>query len=47
MLDAVGHPVTRLARTRLGPLTVGSLRPGQMRRLTGDEVAALQREVGL
>ncbi|WP_250707801.1 pseudouridine synthase [Actinomyces sp. 217892] len=47
MLDAVGHPVTRLARTRLGPLTLGSLKPGQMRRLRGDEVAALQREVGL
>ena len=47
MLDAVGHPVVRLARTRLGPLTIGSLKPGQMRRLTGDEVAALQKEVGL
>ena len=47
MLAAVGHPVSRLARTRLGPLTLGSLRPGQMRRLTGDEVAALQNEVGL
>ena len=47
MLDAVGHPVTRLARTRLGPLTIGALRPGQMRRLTGEEIAALQKEVGL
>ena len=47
MLAAVGHPVSRLARTRLGPLTLGSLRPGQMRQLTGDEVAALQNEVGL
>ena len=31
MLDAVGHPVTRLARTRLGPLRLGNLRPGQTR----------------
>ena len=47
MLDAVGHPVTRLARTRLGPLRLGNLRPGQTRPLSGEEIAALQREVGL
>ena len=47
MLDAVGHPVTRLARTRLGPLRLGNLRPGQTRTLSGEEIAALQKEVGL
>ncbi|MDU0347930.1 pseudouridine synthase [Actinomyces sp. MRS3W] len=47
MLDAVGHPVIRLSRTRLGPLTLGGLRPGAMRALTGEEINALQREVGL
>ena len=47
MLAAVGHPVTRLARTRIGPLTLGSLRSGRARRLTGAEVSALQNEVGL
>ena len=47
MLDAVGHPVTRLVRTRLGPLGIGGLGPGRMRRLSGGEIAALQREVGL
>ena len=47
MLDAVGHPVTRLARTRLGPLRLGTLRPGQTRPLSGEEIAALQKEVGL
>ena len=47
MLDAVGHPVTRLARTRLGPLRLGSLRPGETRALSGEEIAALQQEVGL
>ena len=41
MLDAVGHPVTRLARTRLGPLRLGNLRPGQTRPLSGEEIAAL------
>ena len=47
MLDAVGHSVTRLARTRLGPLRLGNLRPGETRTLTGEEIAALQQEVGL
>ena len=47
MLDAVGHPVTRLARTRLGPLRLGNLRPGQTRPLSGEEIAALQQEIGL
>ena len=47
LLDAVGHPVTRLARTRLGPLRLGNLRPGQTRPLSGEEIAALQQEVGL
>lgn len=47
MLDAVGHPVTRLVRTRLGPLGIGGLGPGRMRRLSGEEIAALQRETGL
>ena len=47
MLDAVGHPVTRLARTRLGPLRLGNLRPGQTRPVSGQEIAALQQEVGL
>ena len=47
MLDAVGHSVTRLARTRLGPLRLDNLRPGETRTLTGEEIAALQQEVGL
>lgn len=47
MLAEVGHPVTRLARTRLGNLSISGLAPGQIRRLTADEVAALQAEVGL
>jgi pseudouridine synthase len=42
MLKAVGHPVVALRRTRLGPLTLGGLRPGRWRHLTEDEVAALE-----
>lgn len=47
MLAAVGHPVVRLSRTRIGPLGIGFLRPGQVRALTGEEIRALQDEVGL
>ena len=43
MGEAVGHPVTRLVRTRIGPLRVGSLRPGTWRPLTVEEVRALER----
>ena len=41
MCEAVGHPVRRLVRTRIGPLRDPSLRPGQWRPLTPAEVAAL------
>jgi 23S rRNA pseudouridine2605 synthase len=41
MCEAVGHPVRRLERVAFGPLTLGDLRPGAHRRLTGDELAAL------
>ena len=41
MCEAVGHPVRRLVRTRIGPLTDTSLRPGSFRPLTGAEVRAL------
>lgn len=47
MFDALGHPVTRLARTAIGPLGLGRLRPGTYRRVTPDEVAALYRASGL
>jgi 23S rRNA pseudouridine2605 synthase len=43
MLDEVGYPVLRLRRVRVGPLALGSLRPGAWRVLTTDEVAALRR----
>lgn len=47
LCQAVGHPVQRLARTKLGPLTLSGLKPGQMRRISAEELMALQREVGL
>ncbi|HSL57826.1 MAG TPA: pseudouridine synthase [Acidimicrobiales bacterium] len=43
MCEAVGHPVVRLVRTRIGPIADRSLAPGAWRALTGDEVHALER----
>jgi 23S rRNA pseudouridine2605 synthase len=43
MCEAVGHPVQRLVRTRIGPLTDRKLKPGGWRELTIDEVRALER----
>jgi len=45
MCEAVGHPVTRLVRHRIGPLVDRKLEPGQWRDLTNAEVLALEREV--
>src|SRR5262245_12781512 len=47
MLEAVGHPVAKLRRTRYAGLDAGRLRPGQWRELTRDEVRGLRRLVGL
>jgi 23S rRNA pseudouridine2605 synthase len=41
MFAGVGHPVQRLVRTAVGPVRLGQLRPGQLRRLSRAEVAAL------
>jgi len=37
MCEAVGHPVTRLVRTRIGPLADRSLKPGEWREWSTDE----------
>jgi 23S rRNA pseudouridine2605 synthase len=46
MCETVGHPVRRLVRTRIGPVTDPGLVPGQWRRLTTSEVRALARAAG-
>jgi 23S rRNA pseudouridine2605 synthase len=43
MCEAVGHPVVRLVRTRIGPLAERRLKPGEWRSLTTAEVRALER----
>jgi pseudouridine synthase len=41
MCDAIAHPVERLRRTRIGPVSDRRLKPGQMRDLTPAEIRAL------
>jgi pseudouridine synthase len=47
MLAEAGHPVSRLVRTHVGPVALGSLRPGTTRRLTAREIGDLYAAVGL
>lgn len=42
---ALGHPVSRLVRERIGPVTLGDLQPGQWRYLTPAEVVQLRKDV--
>jgi 23S rRNA pseudouridine2605 synthase len=42
MLEAVGHPVRRLHRSRYGGLTLTGLEPGEWRDLTDDELEQLR-----
>jgi pseudouridine synthase len=42
MLEAVGHPVRELRRTKFGPLTDRRLKPGEWRELTADELRVLK-----
>jgi 23S rRNA pseudouridine2605 synthase len=45
MCEAVGHPVTRLVRTRIGTLADRRLKPGEWRPLSDDEVRALAASI--
>lgn len=47
MCTAVGHEVTRLVRTRIGPLSDPSLAPGESRQLSLSEVRKLMDAVGI
>ena len=46
MCEAVGHPVQKLKRTRFGPIGDRSLRPGQWRELSQEEVKKLKLKSG-
>lgn len=41
MTAAVGHPTLRLVRIAIGPITLGSLKPGEWRELTRAEIQRL------
>jgi 23S rRNA pseudouridine2605 synthase len=41
MLEAVGYPVRRLVRVRVGPVRLGRLRPGEVRELEPSEIRRL------
>jgi 23S rRNA pseudouridine2605 synthase len=45
MCEAIGHPVERLVRVRIGPLADRRLEPGAWRELTFDEIRSLERAV--
>jgi 23S rRNA pseudouridine2605 synthase len=47
MFEAVERPVTRLVRTRVGPIRLGDLRAGRTRVLGRTEVASLMRAVDM
>ena len=47
MLAEAGHPVSRLVRTHVGPVALGSLRPGTARALSTREIGDLYAAVGL
>ena len=43
MCDAIGHPVVRLRRVRIGSITDDHIRPGEFRELSDKEVASLKK----
>ncbi|MFD0746765.1 pseudouridine synthase [Phytohabitans flavus] len=43
LMEEVGHPVSRLIRTSIGPIRLGDLKVGRTRRLSNPEVASLFR----
>lgn len=45
MCAAVGHPVARLIRVRIGPIQLGDLPPGAYRPLTDEELGRLRDQV--
>ena len=47
MFSSEGFELTALVRTRIGPVLLGELAPGETRELTGRELGTLMAEVGL
>jgi pseudouridine synthase len=47
MFESLGYFVEKLLRTRVGPVALGSLPPGELRPLSQIEISGLKRAVGL
>ncbi|MFC7328402.1 pseudouridine synthase [Marinactinospora rubrisoli] len=47
LMEAVGHPVSDLARTQIGPIGLNTLKAGTMRALTSREVSELYTAAGM
>jgi 23S rRNA pseudouridine2605 synthase len=47
LLEEVGHPVSRLVRTAIGPVQLSSLKPGKTRHLSRHEIGQLHSAVDL
>ena len=47
LFEEVGHPVSRLVRTQIGPIKLGDLRTGTTRVLSQPEVGSLMAQVGM
>jgi len=47
MLEEVGHPVTKLVRTRIGPIRLGDLKQGRTRVLSQVEIGSLMSQAGM
>jgi pseudouridine synthase len=47
MFEKIGHPVIKLKRTAINGLKLGSLKPGEVRQLSSEELRLLKKEVGL
>jgi 23S rRNA pseudouridine2605 synthase len=47
MFDAIGHPVVRLTRIAIGPITDDEMPPGYYRDLTPKELSTLRKAAGL
>lgn len=45
LYGAIGHPVLRLIRLSFGPVHLGDLQPGALRRLDGAEMASLRAAI--
>jgi len=47
LFDALGHPVTRLVRTQVGPVRLTGMKRGALREITGKELQQLYTQAGL